>query len=164
MNSPRIAVYPGTFDPFTRGHEDIARRALTMVDHLVVAVAYTSTERKSGLFSVEERLELARELFANEPRIECASFRGLVVDFCRSRGARILIRGLRAVSDFEYELQLAQMNQELWGELETVFLATDVEHSFISASLVKEVAKLGGDVARFVSPGVAQAMTRKFGE
>ena len=156
----RIAVYPGSFDPMTRGHEDLVRRSLRLADRLIIAVARTSTHRKSPLFTVEERVEIIREVFAHEPRIEVTAFEGLLVDFCRERDAGFVIRGLRAVSDFEYEFQMAQMNQELSDGLETVFLTPEVEFSFLSASLVKEVARLGGDVSRFVSPPV-QARLRK---
>ncbi|MEJ2539685.1 MAG: pantetheine-phosphate adenylyltransferase [Gemmatimonadota bacterium] len=156
----RIAVYPGSFDPITLGHEDIARRTLRLADRLIVAVAHTATQKKTGFFPVEERVSLIREVFADEPRVEVTSFQGLLVDFCRDRGAQFVIRGLRAVSDFEYEFQMAQMNNELNPDLETVFLTPDVDFSFLSASLVREVARLGGDVSAFVSPGVQRAMTR----
>ena len=155
------AIYPGSFDPVTLGHEDIARRSLSLADQVVIAVAYTATQPKKGLFAVDERVELLREVFADEPRIECASFQGLLVDFAREKGARLIIRGLRAVSDFEYELQMAQMNQGLWSEIETVFLMPDVRWSFVSASLVREVASLGGDVSQFVSPLVLERMKGK---
>jgi pantetheine-phosphate adenylyltransferase len=158
---PSTAIYPGSFDPVTLGHEDIARRSLHLADRVVVAVAYSATQQKKGLFTVEERVELLAQVFADEPRIECVSFQGLLVDFGRRRDARLIIRGLRAVSDFEYELQMAQMNQGLWPEIETVFLMPDVRYSFLSASLVREVASLGGDVSRFVSPGVLKRMSEK---
>ncbi len=154
----QIAVYPGSFDPVTLGHEDIARRGLRLADRVVVAVAHTATQKKQGFFTVDERVELLKEVFSDEPRIECVAFTGLLVDFCRKQDARLVVRGLRAVSDFEYEFQMAQMNQELWGELETVFLTPDVDHSFLSASLVREVARLGGDVSAFVSPPVLSRM------
>ena len=159
----RPAVYPGSFDPVTRGHEDIARRSLRLADRLIVGVAHTATQRKSGLFPVDERVQLLREVFSDEPRIEVVPFQGLLVDFCRNRDARMVIRGLRAVSDFEYEFQMAQMNQELWDELETVFLTPDVNYSFVSASLVREVARLGGDVSTFVSPVVLERMNAVLG-
>ncbi|MDT8342406.1 MAG: pantetheine-phosphate adenylyltransferase [Longimicrobiales bacterium] len=155
----RIAVYPGSFDPVTRGHEDLVMRSLRLADDVVVAVAHTSTQKKAALFTVDERVEMIREIFAHEPRVTCVSFRGLLVDFCRERGAELVVRGLRAVSDFEYELQMAQMNQELYPDLETVFLTPDVHFSFLSASLVREVARLGGDVSSFVSPPVHARMT-----
>jgi pantetheine-phosphate adenylyltransferase len=158
--APRVAVYPGSFDPITLGHEDLIHRSLRMVDRVIVAVAYTATQRKSGLFPVEERVSLIKEIFRDEPRVECVSFQGLLVDFCRDRGANLVVRGLRAVSDFEYELQMAQMNQELWDEIETIFLTPDVNYSFLSASLVREVARLGGDVSSFVSPATLDHMRK----
>lgn len=158
VDRPLRAVYPGSFDPVTRGHEDIARRSLRLADELVVGVAHTATQRKEGLFSVEERIELLREVFAGEPHIEVVAFEGLLVDFCRAQGAAMVVRGLRAVSDFEYELQMAQMNQELGGDFETCFLAPDVQYSFLSASLVREVARLGGDVSTFVSEPVLRCL------
>lgn len=160
MSAPRsrVAVYPGSFDPITRGHEDLVHRSLRLADRLIVAVAHTATQRKSSFFPVEERVRLIREIFAGEPRVECVSFQGLLVDFCRDQGAELVVRGLRAVSDFEYEFQMAQMNQELSPGLETVFMTPDVNYSFLSASLVREVARLGGDVAAFVSPVVLEKM------
>lgn len=159
---PVIAIYPGSFDPITLGHEDIARRTLRIVDRLIVAVAHTATQSKQPLFSVDERLSLLGEVFGDDPAIECVSFEGLMVDYARSRSASFVIRGLRAVSDFEYEFQLAQMNRELWGEVETVFLTPDARYSFLSASLVREVAQLGGNVSNFVSPRVLEALKGKF--
>lgn len=160
-SSPVVAIYPGSFDPITRGHEDIARRALGVADRLVIAVAHTATQAKNSLFEVEERLGLIREVFAGEDRVEACAFDGLLVDFARARGVRFVIRGLRAVSDFEYELQMTQMNRELWPGLETIFLAPEVDFSFLSSSLVREVARLGGDVSRFVSPAVAERVREK---
>lgn len=157
-----LALYPGSFDPITRGHEDIVRRSLRVVDRVLVAVAHTSTHTKKGLFSVEERVAMIQNVFAGDDRVEAASFDGLLVDYARTRGAQLVIRGLRAVSDFEYELQMAQMNQELWPEIETIFLVPDVQHSFISSSLVREVAALGGDVSSFVSPIVLEQLASKF--
>ena len=160
-SEPRTAIYPGSFDPITLGHEDIARRSLRLADELVVAVADRATHEKSGLFTVEERVALIREVFADEPRIRAASFDGLLVDFARRFGAQLIIRGLRAVSDFEYEFQMAQMNQELWAEVETLFLTPDVRFSFLSASIVREVASLGGDVSPFVSAAVLRGLGTK---
>ena len=160
---PLTAIYPGSFDPVTLGHEDIARRSLRLADELIVAVAHRATHQKSGLFTVEERVELIGRVFEDEPRIVVASFPGLLVDFARERGAHLIIRGLRAVSDFEYEFQMAQMNQELWPDVETVFLTPDVRYSFLSASLVREVASLEGDVSPFVSPAVLERLGTKFG-
>jgi len=155
------AIYPGSFDPVTRGHEDIVRRTLRIADRLIIAVAHTATQAKRSLFTVEERLDLIREVFADEERIEAVAFEGLLVDFARAQNARLVIRGLRAVSDFEYELQMAQMNRELWPDIESVFLAPELDFSFLSSSLVREVASLGGDVSRFVSPPVLERMKRK---
>lgn len=161
-SQPVIAIYPGSFDPITRGHEDIARRTLRLADKLIMAVAHTSTQSKNGLFTVDERVELLREVFAGEERVEALSFEGLLMDFAKARGARFIIRGLRAVSDFEYELQMAQMNRELWSEVETVFLAPEVDYSFLSSSLVREIGRLGGDVSRFVSGPVMRRLDEKF--
>jgi pantetheine-phosphate adenylyltransferase len=158
-----LALYPGSFDPVTLGHEDIARRTLQLADRVLIAVAETATTSKNHLFTVEERLELLREVFKEEPRVECTSFAGLLMDFARERGAHCIIRGLRAVSDFEYEFQMAQMNRELWSEVETVFLTPDTHLSFLSASLVREVALLGGNVSTFVSAPVLAALQKKTG-
>jgi pantetheine-phosphate adenylyltransferase len=164
MSDPRIAICPGSFDPITLGHEEIIRRSLSFADHILVAVGHRATQAKQGLFSVEERVELIREVFADEPRVEAVDFTGLLVDFARARGATLIIRGLRAVSDFEYEFQMALMNRELWVHLETVFLTPNVEHSFLSSSLVREVASLGGDVRRFVSPPVLAKLRSRYPE
>jgi pantetheine-phosphate adenylyltransferase len=153
-----VAIYPGFFDPVTLGHQDIALRTLKFADRLIVAVAETATHAKTALFTHQERLELLEEVFADEPRIECQSFSGLLVDFARGVDAHFIIRGLRAVTDFEYEVQLAQMNRELWDEIETVFLTPDLKYSFLSASLAKEVASLGGDVSKFVSEPVLKRL------
>jgi pantetheine-phosphate adenylyltransferase len=155
-HEPLVAIYPGSFDPITKGHEDLVRRSLNIADEVVVAVAHTSSQAKKSMFSVEERVELIRSIFSSESRVQVEAFRGLMVDFARSRGARLVVRGLRAVSDFEYELQMAQMNRELLPELETVFLAPEVEFSFVSSSLIREISSLGGDVGRFVSQPVAE--------
>ncbi len=165
MKRPRpvVALYPGSFDPITNGHEDLARRALCVADRLIVAVASTSTHDKQGLFSIDERVALIEEVFADEDRIEVKSFQGLLVDFAKAEGAPLVVRGLRAVSDFEYELQMAQMNQELSSEIETIFLVPDVRYSFLSASLVREVARLGGDVSKLVSKPVLKRVRKKVG-
>ena len=155
---PVLAICPGSFDPITKGHEDVARRSLRLADRVIIAVAYTATQEKGSLFSVEQRLELIEEVFRDEERIECLSFQGLLVDLARELEAQLVIRGLRAVSDFEYEFQMAQMNRELWSGVETVFLTPDQNYSFLSASLVREVARLGGDVAPFVSEPVLRQM------
>ncbi|HIN77268.1 MAG TPA: pantetheine-phosphate adenylyltransferase [Gemmatimonadetes bacterium] len=161
---PVVAIYPGSFDPITKGHEDLARRTLRVTDRLVIAVSSTSTESKKHLFELEERLELIQKIFNKDERVEVRRFDGLLVDFARDLGAQVVIRGLRAVSDFDYELQMAQMNQELGPEIETLFLVPDVEYSFLSASLVREVASLGGDVSRFVSAPVLTRLKQKLGQ
>ena len=158
----RVAIYPGSFDPITRGHEDIVRRALAFCDHVVVAVAHRRTQKKEGVFSIQERLALIEEVFRDEPRVAAAEFEGLLVDYARSMNAPLLIRGLRAVSDFEYEFQMALMNRHLWPDIETVFLAPDERYSYLSASLVREIASLGGDVSSFVAPHVLDALNDRF--
>ena len=160
--TPLVAICPGSFDPITVGHEEIIRRSLLFADRVLVAVSHRATHAKQGMFPVAERVAMIREVFAGEPRIEAADFQGLLVDFARERGARILVRGLRAVSDFEYEFQMALMNRELFPELETVFLAPNAEHSFLSSSLVREIGSLGGDVSRFVSPAVLPRLQKRF--
>jgi pantetheine-phosphate adenylyltransferase len=157
---PRIAIYAGSFDPMTRGHEDLMRRSLEYVDRLVVAVAINVS--KQPLFSVDERVSMIREAMAGDPRIEVRSFDGLLVNFATQIGARLLIRGLRAVSDFEYEYQMALMNRHLLPELETVFMVPSLETTYISASLVREIARFGGDVSSLVHPAVASALEAKF--
>ena len=159
----RLAIYPGSFDPVTHGHEDIIRRALSFSERVIVAVAHRRTQPKSGLFSIAERVDMIREVFADEPRLEAAEFDGLLVNFARERDARMIIRGLRAVSDFEYEFQMALMNRQLWPEIETIFLAPDTQYSFLSASLVREIASLGGDVSEFVPPLVLERLKQKLG-
>ena len=159
---PIVAVYPGSFDPVTLGHEDVARRTLRFCDRLIVSVAESSTQPKQHLFPVPQRLEIMNEVFAGDPRVECVSFSGLLVEFARSVGARFIIRGLRAVSDFEYEVQMAQMNRELSDAVETLFLTPNVDYSFLSSSLVREVASLGGDVSGFVSAPVLERLQRRF--
>lgn len=157
----RTAIYAGSFDPMTRGHEDLIRRTLGFVDRLVVGVAQNSS--KQPMFSVAERVDLMRTTLDGEPRVQVKSFEGLLVDFARNEGANLLIRGLRAVSDFEYEYQMALMNRHLSPNLETVFMVPSIDTTYISASLVREVARLGGDVSTLVHPAVAQAMRAKIG-
>jgi pantetheine-phosphate adenylyltransferase len=155
------AIYPGSFDPITRGHEDIVRRTLRFADRVVVAVGHRATQSKNALFSVDERLELIREVFADEGAIEAAAFEGLLVDFARERGIHLIVRGLRFVSDFEYEFQMALMNRDLEPDVETLFLAPDARYSYLSASLVREIASLGGDVSAFVAPVVQQRLLER---
>jgi pantetheine-phosphate adenylyltransferase len=157
----RIAIYPGSFDPPTRGHEDLIRRALTMVDRLIVAVAINPA--KDPLFTVEERLAMLEQVTDHDPRIEFASFSGLLADFARKREATIVVRGLRAVSDFEYEFQMAMMNRKLHGSLETVFLVPAVDLTYLSSSLVRTAARFGGNLDGLVHPAVAQALATRFG-
>src|SRR5262245_19592769 len=157
----RTAIYPGSFDPITKGHEDIVRRALHFVDRVIVAVAHRRTQRKEGLFNIAERVTMIGEVFADEPRVEPAEFDGLLVDFVRERQASLIIRGLRAVSDFEYEFQMALMNRTLWPNAETIILAPDARYSFLSASLVREIVSLGGDVSDFVAPSVLRRLQTK---
>jgi pantetheine-phosphate adenylyltransferase len=158
----RIAIYAGSFDPITRGHEDLMHRSLEYVDRLIVAVATNSS--KQPLFTIEERVELIRAALADEPRIEVRSFDGLLVDFARECRASLLIRGLRAVSDFEYEYQMALMNRHLSPRLETVFMVPSLDTTYISASLVREVARFGGKVDDLVHPAVASALRAKLGQ
>jgi pantetheine-phosphate adenylyltransferase len=157
----RVALYPGSFDPPTRGHEDLIRRAARLADRLVVAIAINPN--KEPLFSTEERLDLLRRAVGDQPRIEFDSFQGLLADHARKIGASFLIRGLRAAGDFEYELQMALMNRQLEPGLETVFLVPASGLTYISASLVREVARFGGDVSQLVHPVVAEALARRFG-
>jgi len=152
------AVCPGSFDPVTYGHLDVLERAASRFDRLVVAVLRNAS--KSPLFDIDERMELLREVTAPWGNVEVESFEGLLVDFCRDRGVRLIVKGLRAVSDFEYELQMAQMNSRL-GDVETLFLTTSPVYSFLSSSLVKEVARFGGDVSDFVPPVVAERLRER---
>ena len=161
---PVLAIYPGSFDPITKGHEDVARRSLLIADRVVVAVAHTASQAKGGLFGVEERLEMVQEVFQDDDRIEACQFEGLLVDLAQTIGAQFVVRGLRAVSDFEYEFEMAQMNRELWTGAETVFLTPNPKYSFLSASLVREVSRLGADVSRFVSEPVLRRLQRSSAE
>ncbi len=155
------AMYPGTFDPITLGHEDLVRRAATLFDRVVVAIA-DNPGSKAPLFSTEERVAMAASALADLPSVEVTGYAGLTVDFAREKGLRVIIRGLRAVSDFEYEFQLANMNRHLTDEVETAFLTPTEKYTFISSSLVREVAELGGDVSEFVSPAVKDALMKKY--
>ena len=153
------AVYPGTFDPLTRGHEDLVRRAATVFGALIVGVA--DSKAKRTFFTLHERVEMAREVLADLNNVQVTGFNGLLIDFIRQHDARVVLRGLRAVSDFEYEFQLAGMNRSLYPDFETMFLTPSEQHMFISATLVREIALLGGDVAKFVHPLVGKKLTAK---
>ena len=155
-----IVVYPGTFDPITNGHSDIVLRAVAIFDHVVVGVAGSTA--KGTVFSTDERVALARRVFEGVQRVEVARFDGLLVDFVRKQGSTLVLRGLRAVSDFEYEFQLASMNRHLIPNCETLFLTPAEQHSFLSSTLVREIARLGGDVSAFVHPEVAAALSARW--
>ena len=154
------AMYPGTFDPITLGHEDLVRRAVKLFDKVVVAIA-ANTGSKQPMFSVDERVQLARAALSGIEKVEVTRYNGLTVDFAKDRGLGVIIRGLRAVSDFEYEFQLASMNRHLTEDVETAFLTPTEKYNFISSSLVREVASLGGDISEFVSPAVKAALLER---
>jgi len=152
-------VYPGTFDPITRGHEDVVRRAAGLFGEVIVAVAES---RAQTLFNLAERVEIAAEVFAKFPNVRVEGFNGLLMSFVQLHEARVVLRGLRAVSDFEYEFQLAGMNRNLYPEMETLFLTPAEQYTFISATMVREVARFGGDVSKFVSPFVMERLQQKY--
>jgi pantetheine-phosphate adenylyltransferase len=152
------AVYPGTFDPITRGHEDLVLRAASLFDQVVLAVADSPSKRP--FFPLEERVQMAKDALTGYPNIEVMGFSGLLMDFLRSQGARIILRGLRAVSDFEYEFQMAGMNRKLYPDVETIFLTPGEQYMFISATMVREIAALGGDVSHFVNPRILTRLRR----
>ncbi len=156
----RIAVYPGSFDPLTNGHLDILSRARRLADRVIVAIL--ENDAKTPLFSVPERIAMIREIAGEDPAVTVRSFSGLLVDFARSSGASLIVRGLRAVSDYEYELQMALMNRRLSPDVETVFLMAKEEYSYVSSRLVKEVARLGGDVTGLVPESVRPRLVAKF--
>ena len=156
----RVALYPGSFDPPTKGHEDLVRRSLALADRVIVAIARNAA--KQPLFSVEERLGLLRDAVGGDPRVSIQSFDGLLAEFAKAVGASVIVRGLRAVSDFEYEFQMALMNRQLHPSLETVFLVPAVDLTYLSSSLVREVARYGGEVGGLVHPAVADALAGKF--
>ncbi len=156
----RSVIYPGTFDPITNGHVDLTERASRLFDRVVVAIA--ANTKKSPLLTLEERIELARDALGHFPNVEILGFDHLMVDFAREVGAHAVLRGLRAVSDFEYEFQLANMNRALAG-MESIFLTPAEQLSYISSSLIKEIASLGGDISEFVPASVVQALKQKFG-
>ena len=154
-----IAVYPGTFDPFTRGHEDLVRRASSIFTKLIVGVA--DSRSKKPIFSLDERIEIAKEVLGHYPNVEIAGFSGLLKDFAREPSARVIVRGLRAVSDFEYEFQMAGMNRYLLPDVETLFLTPSDQYQFISGTFVREIALMGGDVSKFVFPSVEKWLQQK---
>ncbi len=158
--SRKIAVYPGSFDPITFGHLDIITRALKIFDEVIIAIA--RNDKKNPMFSVEERLELIKAVLAGNDRVRIETFDGLLVDYVRKSKAQAIIRGLRAISDFEYELQMAQINRSISKDVETVFLMTSVFYSFLSSSIVKEVSSLNGPVDGLVPPVVKKALDAKF--
>ncbi len=157
------ALYPGTFDPITLGHEDLVRRAAVLFDRVVVAIA-ENTGSKEPLFTTDERVAMAANALAELDNVEVTKYPGLTVDFALDNGLRVIVRGLRAVSDFEYEFQLANMNRHLTDEVETAFLTPTEKYTFISSSLVREVAELGGDISEFVSPKVKLALMERCGQ
>lgn len=154
-----VAVYPGTFDPFTRGHEDLVRRASSIFDELVVGVA--DSKNKKPIFTLEERIEISREVLGHYSNVRVEGFSGLLKDFVRKNNARVIVRGLRAVSDFEYEFQMAGMNRYLLPDAETLFLTPSDQYQFISGTFVREIALLGGDVSKFVFPSVEKWLAKK---
>lgn len=155
------AMYPGTFDPITLGHEDLVRRAVRLFDRVVVAIA--ANPGKEPMFSLDERVALAKSVLAGVDRVEVTGYEGLTVEFAREHGLSVIVRGLRAISDFEYEFQLANMNRHLTDEVETAFLTPTETYTYISSSLVREIASLGGDISEFVSPAVKQALLERCG-
>lgn len=157
---PIGAMYPGTFDPITNGHHELVRRGARIFDRIIVAVA--ASPHKTTMFSLEERTRMAREVLADIPNVTVDSYEGLTVEFARANDLRAVVRGLRAVSDFEYEFQLSSMNRTLRPDVETVFLCPEAEYNFISSTLVREVAALGGDVSRFVHPAVQATLKQHF--
>jgi len=157
----KIAVYPGSFDPITFGHLDIIRRGLTIFDEIIVAVARNS--QKNALFSTDERVGLIQEVMRGEERVSVDTFSGLLIEYVASKGAHVIIRGLRAISDFEYEFQIAQMNSTIGREIETLFMMTSLQYGYLSSSIVKEVCSLNGDIDLFVPTEVKLALKQKYG-
>lgn len=159
--SERRAILPGSFDPITRGHADIIRRSLTIFDSVIIAVL--SNPEKQTLFSLDERLAMIRDEFADlNDRVEILSFSGLLVDFARSKGVKVIVRGLRAISDYDYEAQLALVNKSLYEDLETLFLTARVENTYVSSSLVRQIASFGGSVDKLVTSSVKDALSKKY--
>ncbi len=162
MLDHRVAIYPGTFDPMTRGHEDLVRRASNLFDRVVVGIAQSRSKRP--FFTLDERVELAKQVLAPYPNVEIVGFDNLLMDCLHEQGAKVILRGLRAVSDFEYEFQMAGMNRNLYPEVETVFLTPGEQYMFISATMVREIAVLGGDVSKFVHPLVQERLAKRVSE
>ena len=158
--NPRVAVYPGTFDPMTMGHVSLIKRGCQVFDKIIVAVAYDTS--KTPLFSIDERVSMAQRIFAKDKQVIVESFSGLLVDYVESRGANVILRGLRAVSDFEYEFQLALMNRKMKRHIQTVFLMTDYQWLYISSTIVKAAASLGGDIKGLVPPHVYKCLREKY--
>ncbi|HVO07709.1 MAG TPA: pantetheine-phosphate adenylyltransferase [Burkholderiaceae bacterium] len=156
MRSPLIAVYPGTFDPMTLGHEDLMRRACGLFDKLLLAVA--AGHHKRTMFTIDERIDIAKEIAQPYSNVEVVAFRGLLRDFVVANGGKVVVRGLRAVSDFEYEFQMAGMNRQLMPEVETIFMTPSDQFQFVSGTFVREIAMLGGDVSKFVAPSVLRRL------
>ena len=157
----KVAVYPGSFDPITYGHLDIIKRGLSIFDEIIVAVAKNS--QKNSLFTTEERVELIQDVLKEEVRVSVDTFSGLLIDYVSSREAHVIIRGLRAISDFEYEFQIAQMNSTIGRQIETLFMMTSLQYGYLSSSIVKEVCSLNGDIDMFVPPEVKVALKQKYG-
>jgi pantetheine-phosphate adenylyltransferase len=155
----RVAIYPGTFDPITRGHEDLVRRASSLFDRVILAIA--ESPKKRPQFSLQERVEMASEILGAIPNVEIVGFNTLLMNFVHEMGAKVIVRGLRAVSDFEYEFQMAGMNRSLFPEVETVFLTPGEQYMFISATMVREIARLDGDISKFVQPCVEKRLRAK---
>lgn len=156
----KIAIYPGSFDPPTKGHEDITRRALQIFDKVIIGIGENSS--KKMLFSLEERVNLWKEIFLDTPNIEIIPFNGLLVDFAKKHNATTIVRGLRAISDFEYELQIAETNRSLAPEIDTIFFTAKGRQLFVSSTVVKEIASLGGDISQKAPPNVCVALKKKF--
>lgn len=156
----KTAIYPGSFDPVTLGHYDIIERSSKIFDKLIVGVLNNSA--KSPLFSVEERVNMLKDVTSHFPNVEVQSFAGLLIDFVRSNDANVIVRGLRAITDFEYELQLAQMNRVVAPEIDTLFLTTNLKYAYLSSSMAKEVAMYGGDISSFLSPEIAEKVREKY--
>jgi len=159
LRSPLIAVYPGTFDPMTLGHEDLMRRACGLFDKLLLAVA--AGHHKRTMFTIDERIDIAKELAQPYANVEVVAFRGLLRDFVVENGGKVVVRGLRAVSDFEYEFQMAGMNRQLMPEVETIFMTPSDQFQFVSGTFVREIATLGGDVSKFVAPSVLRRLQER---